>query len=776
MEEGIRCLCVDDDPVLLEITRLFLEKTGHFQVSVALSAQEALTSFQIPSFDAIVSDYQMPGMDGIAFLKEVRHRYGDIPFILFTGRGREEVVIEAINNGADLYLQKGGDPAAQFAELAHKIRQTVLRKRAELSRVKAELELRESNEILQLFIHHAPAALAMFDEEMRYIAASNRWMADYQLSDRDLTGRSHYEIFPEISKEIKDVHRRALAGEIINSDEDRFERTDGSIQWLAWEVRPWYTAGQEVGGVIIFSEDITKRKNAELALQALIRSMVKTTGVNSLRAITENVGSWLNADCVMVGEINPDRKTVKVHSMLLDGKEVTDYTYTLKGTPCENVADKGFCLYPDNAAQLFPESRDLTELNIRGYLGIPLKNYEGRLIGILCVLFRTPVKAIPSIREIMDIIAVKAAAEIERSQIERELQKSQYHLTEAMDMANIADWEFDAGTGMFTFNDRFYHLYGTTAEREGGYQMPAEVYAREFTYPDDQPMVGEEIKKALSTAESGYFSIREHRIVRRDGEIRWIAVRIRVDKDAEGRTTKTHGANQDITERKSAEEGMLQVSRKLSLLSGITRHDIKNQLLSLDGFIALLHKKIPDPAYDYYFSRITNASARIAKLIQFTKEYEKLGMNSAVWQDIETIAKMAAVDLLPENVNFIVDSQECEIFSDPMFMLVLYNFFDNARRHGGHVTEIAVRFMVRGTSGLLIIEDNGIGIPADLKEQIFERGYGKNTGLGLFLIREILSINGASITETGTEGTGARFEICLKPGTWRRSLKRITGG
>jgi signal transduction histidine kinase len=84
--------------------------------------------------------------------------------------------------------------------------------------------------------------------------------------------------------------------------------------------------------------------------------------------------------------------------------------------------------------------------------------------------------------------------------------------------------------------------------------------------------------------------------------------------------------------------------------------------------------------------------------------------------------------------------------------------------------------MVRGTSGLLIIEDNGIGIPADLKEQIFERGYGKNTGLGLFLIREILSINGASITETGTEGTGARFEICLKPGTWRRSPKRITGG
>ena len=106
------------------------EKSGDFRIETTGSAPEAIEKIQNTSYDAIVSDYQIPGMDGIVFLKEVRSRFGDIPFILFTGKGREEIAIEAINNGADFYLQKGGDPESQFAELAHKIRKAVERRRA----------------------------------------------------------------------------------------------------------------------------------------------------------------------------------------------------------------------------------------------------------------------------------------------------------------------------------------------------------------------------------------------------------------------------------------------------------------------------------------------------------------------------------------------------------------------------------------------------------------------------------------------------------------------
>lgn len=137
----IRVLLVDDETPLLEVGQRFLEGMRDFSVTPAVSAPGAIRLLETEPFDAIVADYQMPVMDGIQFLLEVRKRFGHIPFILFTGRGREEVAIQAINNGADFYLQKGGEPKSQFAELAHKIRQAV-------GRYMAEQALRENEKRL----------------------------------------------------------------------------------------------------------------------------------------------------------------------------------------------------------------------------------------------------------------------------------------------------------------------------------------------------------------------------------------------------------------------------------------------------------------------------------------------------------------------------------------------------------------------------------------------------------------------------------------------------
>ena len=131
----------------------------------------------------------------------------------------------------------------------------------------AEAILRERDQQLRLFVEHSPVALAMFDREMRYLQASRQWMHDYGLGDRDLAGLSHYEVFPEIPDIWKTAHRRGLAGGIVREEEDRFERVDGSVQWLRWEVRPWYDGANAVGGIIIFTEDITDIKQAELALK-----------------------------------------------------------------------------------------------------------------------------------------------------------------------------------------------------------------------------------------------------------------------------------------------------------------------------------------------------------------------------------------------------------------------------------------------------------------------------------------------------------------------------
>jgi diguanylate cyclase (GGDEF)-like protein/PAS domain S-box-containing protein len=131
----------------------------------------------------------------------------------------------------------------------------------------AEASLRESRELLQLFIEHAPAAIAMFDREMRYLAASRRWLESYSLVGKEILGRSHYEIFPEVPERWKEIHRRGIAGEGFREDEDLFGRADGSQSWLRWELVPWRAADGTIGGIVLFTEDITALKANEDRLQ-----------------------------------------------------------------------------------------------------------------------------------------------------------------------------------------------------------------------------------------------------------------------------------------------------------------------------------------------------------------------------------------------------------------------------------------------------------------------------------------------------------------------------
>jgi PAS domain S-box-containing protein len=136
-----------------------------------------------------------------------------------------------------------------------------------------EAALREGEERLRLFVEHAPAALAMFDRDMRYLTASRRWRLDYHLGDRRIEGESHYLIFPEIGEPWKAVHRRGLAGEVVINEEDRFERADGTVHWLRWEVRPWRDGFGAIGGIMIYSEDISARKETECALAAQLAEL-----------------------------------------------------------------------------------------------------------------------------------------------------------------------------------------------------------------------------------------------------------------------------------------------------------------------------------------------------------------------------------------------------------------------------------------------------------------------------------------------------------------------
>ena len=234
------------------------------------------------------------------------------------------------------------------------------------------------------------------------------------------------------------------------------------------------------------------------------------------------------------------------------------------------------------------------------------------------------------------------------------------------------------------------------------------------------------------------------------------------------RTNQT--LEQENKERRLMEKALHEANKKLSLLSSITRHDINNQLMTLNGFVELLHEEIPDPSLEYYFSRITKASSQITAMIGFTREYEQIGVRAPVWQDILTIVISAEKGIIPGQVKFKNDlPANTEICADPLIVKVFFNLIENAIRHGGPITSIRFSFEARNGDWIIVCEDDGDGVPSDKKERIFDRGYGKNTGFGLPISREILNITGITIKETGVPGKGARFEIVVPAGKFRET-------
>ena len=224
----------------------------------------------------------------------------------------------------------------------------------------------------------------------------------------------------------------------------------------------------------------------------------------------------------------------------------------------------------------------------------------------------------------------------------------------------------------------------------------------------------------------------------------------------------------DITERKRAEDALALASKKLTLLSSITRHDINNQLTVQMGYLSMLERKQLDPAQNEYFRKVSTAAKRISAMVQFTKEYEEIGVHAPSWQDCRTLVDTASKHAPLGQV--VVKNDHpfgAEVFADPLIVKVFYNLMDNAVRYGGKITTIRFSVAESGDGHLIVCEDDGEGIVAAEKEMIFERGFGKNTGMGLALSREILDITGITIKETGKPGMGARFEMTVPKGMWR---------
>jgi PAS domain S-box len=223
----------------------------------------------------------------------------------------------------------------------------------------------------------------------------------------------------------------------------------------------------------------------------------------------------------------------------------------------------------------------------------------------------------------------------------------------------------------------------------------------------------------------------------------------------------------DITTFKDNEKALLLSNKKLSLLGSMTRHDIVNQLTTIRGMLGLVHRKTTDEVILNLVEAAEEAADRVNKHIEFSKEYQKAGMQAPIWQNLRTCWSLAYAMTKKKGLTFTYEGGDYEIFADQLLQKVFYNLIDNSLKHGKNVFYITIHTRLQDKDLIISYEDDGEGIPENMKERVFERGVGSGTGWGLFFVREVLSLTGITITEQGTFGIGARFLITVPEGGYR---------
>lgn len=568
--------------------------------------------------------------------------------------------------------------------------------------------------------------------------------------------------------------------------EYRFLAKDGHTVWMRTAARPMIKKGKVVGIQGILT-DITNLKTAEKEIRlylkrtrTLLDLYQKSEGSDrdimeyALEGIKEITGSEYS----VIGFLNDDESALTIQA---GSEEVMDacrmprppgeFRIDQTGLLCEVVRTRRSVIINDYDANN-PTKRGCLEGHIRieRFLMVPIFN-GGRISAILAVANKYD----PYTEDDADALITLgnlAFGILDRKQTELALRESEERFRRLAENAGDIIYKIDL------LPQPHFVYVNPAIETITGYS-PEEFYAdpelgRQVIHPDDQlpDLKTDSIQRIYPVI----------RYIRKDGEIIWVEQRNVPIYDDKGEVVAVEGIARDITAAKEAEEGLARsaaaiadANRKLNLMTGITRHDIANQLTVLNGYLSLAEDITDESTLSGYLEKINLAAERIQRQIAFTGEYQNLGEAAPDWQMLSYVIEQIGATRIP----IVNETHEISVFADPLLPKVFANLMENTERYAVGVTRIRVSCQIEkmddhtfrdpegNTRPILIIwEDDGVGIRDEEKEKIFERGYGKNTGLGLFFIREILGITGITITENGVYGEGARFVMRVPERGW----------
>lgn len=733
-----------------------------------------------------------------------------------------------------------------------------------------EIKLAENEEILRLFIEHAPASLAMLDRDMRHIAVSRQWLENYSLDGRNIIGVSHYEIFPEIGDEWKKVHQRCLEGEIIRNEEDIFKRADGTVQWVRWEVRPWKTADDTIGGIIIFSEDITERKLMQDKLhenEELMRLFVEHAPA-SLAMFDKDIrylsvsNRWLS-DLGMEGQDiigmshydtipDIDDEIKNLHQRALQGEVIVreeDYFETPnKGgqwihwetRPWKTSEGKigGIVIFAENVTErkhaqekirhneakyrsLFEQSNDAIFLN----------RTDGTIVDVnekACEMFGYSKEELKK-KTIVDLLAPdhisfgeagmqdfrdkgvaslytqyqKANGEVfdaevnakiidmeeklaqgiirdvsDRKQAEEKIIRSEMRYRALFEKSNDAVLLHDLTGKILDINDKACTMFGYSKEEF----MKLNII--DLILPEDKQRTIE----AMGKVKENRNWRNETRMIGSDGSLLYLDVSGSL---VEMQQNIIQAVGRDITDRIKAEEGMMRAkieaetaSRAKTEFLATMSHELRTPLNSIIGFSDIMLDGMAGELVDkqeHYIEHISHSGRHLLNLINDILDISKIEagkmelyleeveIKKAVNEIVTITDSLAARKNINVNVN-IPDGIPAIRADKSKLKQILYNILGNAIKFTDDNGHVSIRVSYSAESVIVSITDTGIGISPEDKKKLFKpfsqidasisRRY-EGTGLGLALVKELIELHGGMIWVESEAGKGSTFSFKL---------------
>jgi len=642
------------------------------------------------------------------------------------------------------------------------------------------------------------------DVNGRYLDCNKLFEDFLQLPRDKIIGKTSYDIIPkERSKKHEEMDNRLYQDGGIISYECEINRLNGEVIVVWFRKTMFSDLSGAPGGIIGEIIDITERKRSEQAL---------TVREQELRTLVENIPD-------IIIRYDSDLRRVYVNPAWekasgLSAKDVINHPFSR--TP--QVPNTWYEEYVQKLQSILstgiPETIEFAWINTRNetlfleYTLLPEYDRTGKISGVLVVGH--------------DLTERKHAEEL-LQKAGNALTESCNKLTLAMDLAKLVQWECDLDTKLFYFDDQFYALYGTSAEREGGHLMSAETYAREFVHPDEVNIVAEECDRALQSKEENYYGQVEHRIIRRDGKIRHIVVRYFLVRDVNGRPVKTIGANQDITERIQTHEALKRARQKLELrveqrtkelrianerlleldqlktafLTTVS-HDLRTPLTSILGFAKLIHRDfdrrfLPLSAgnatllargvqINKNLAIIENEGERLTRLINDFLDISKIEAGKMDWRD-QVVSPILIIERSIQSVSGELESNTALSITvdapadlpllrvDPdRLVQVFVNLLTNSIKFTS-TGQISVN-VCRTTNNYIQfqVKDTGTGIKSSDLPKIFDKFYQahhddpdaisrKGTGLGLAICKDIIQHYDGSIAVESQRGHGTTFII-----------------